>query len=88
MDDPEYEENIDMNHTPDIIHTGEEEADFEPNINTYNESYKIGDLFILITQEGDDIIEDSFQKILNHVPGKKDQYLQPQCNLNKESEIL
>ena len=62
MDDPEYEENIDMNHTPDIIHQ-EDEEEIEPESNTYNDQYKIGDLFILITQEGDDIVEDSLVTI-------------------------
>jgi hypothetical protein len=57
-DGPNYDENIDMNHTSDII--GEEEDEgLNTVVNTYNGPYEIGDLFILIMREGDDIIEDS-----------------------------
>ena len=53
----EDEENIDMNLTPDILQQNEE--GIVPDITTYNEDFKIGDLFILITKEGDDFIVDA-----------------------------
>ena len=68
------EESIDMNLTPKIIQEEEEEVNDQSESNIYVGSYKIGDLFILIT-EGEEFKEDALVTIQEIKKEEKKIYL-------------